>query len=369
MSGKQCAFLCLVSRWVTAYRLSLPEVPSAVLDASAPNVLAVRFSSIGDVLLTTPLLRAIRRRHPTARLTVLTKLAYAPLLSHNPYVNRVIGVPSDRRVVGMGAELRADRYTHLLDLHDSIRSRTLRALVPGRWRTYPKHRLARAVLIRTKRNWYRDARPVAERYFDAARDLDVVPDGAPPDLFLSSEAVREASDWLDRNGFARGERPLIALAPGAAHATKRWPLEHWHALVSRMVRNGFDLVLVGGSEDSPVAKALAANAGGRVVNAAGQFGLQGTGALLQRARVLVSGDTGVMHMATAVETPVVALFGPTVKPFGYFPYTSLAQVVELALPCRPCSSKGSARCPLGHHRCLGDMAPDVVLEAVRRSVG
>jgi heptosyltransferase-2 len=96
--------------------------------------------------------------------------------------------------------------------------------------------------------------------------------------------------------------------------------------------------------------------------------LQGTGALLQRSRVLVSGDTGVMHMATAVETPVVALFGPTVQPFGYFPYSPRAQVVELALPCRPCSSKGSSRCPLGHHRCLGDMKPEVVLEAVRRSM-
>lgn len=74
-------------------------------------------------------------------------------------------------------------------------------------------------------------------------------------------------------------------------------------------------------------------------------------------------------MATAVETPVVALFGPTVQSFGYFPYTSRAQVVELALPCRPCSSKGSSRCPLGHHRCLGDMGPDVVLEAVLRSLG
>ncbi len=351
---------------LTAYRL--PKYLHAVLEAPALNVLAVRFSSIGDVLLTTPLLRAIRRRHPTARLTVLTKLAYAPLLSHNPYVNRVIGIPSDRGVVGMGAELRAGRYTHMLDLHDSLRSRTLRLLVPGRWRTYPKHRLARAALIHTKRNWYRDARPVPERYFDAARDLDVAPDGAPPDLFLSPEAVREASDWLERSGLGR-ERPLIALAPGAAHATKRWPLEHWPALVSRMVGGGFDLVLVGGSDDSAVATALAANAGGRVVNGAGQFGLQGTGALLQRSRVLVSGDTGVMHMATAVETPVVALFGPTVQPFGYFPYSPRAQVVELALPCRPCSSKGSSRCPLGHHRCLGDMKPEVVLEAVRRSMG
>ncbi|HYF39142.1 MAG TPA: lipopolysaccharide heptosyltransferase II [Gemmatimonadales bacterium] len=338
-----------------------------MLDASAPNVLAVRFSSIGDVLLTTPLLRAIRRRHPTARITVLTKLVHAPLLSHNPYVNDVIGLPADRGVFGLAAELRRNRFTHLLDLHDSVRSRMLHLLVPGRWRRYPKHRLARAVLIHAKRNWYRDPRQVAERYFDAARDLDVTPDGGPPDLFLSAEAVRETADWMDRIGL-RGDRPLLALAPGAAHATKRWPLEHWHALARRLIADGFELIVVGGSEDIRIARAIVANAGDRAVNAAGQFGLQGTGAVLQRVRGLVSGDTGVMHLATAVGTPVVALFGPTVRPFGYFPYTPRAEVVELPLGCRPCSSKGSSRCPLGHHRCLGDMRPELVLEAVRRSV-
>jgi heptosyltransferase-2 len=338
-----------------------------VLDAPAPNVLAVRFSSIGDVLLTTPLLRALRRRHPAARITVLTKLVHAPLLSHNPHVTHVIGIPADRGTMSLVAELRSNRYTHMLDLHDSIRSRILRLLVPGRWTSYPKHRMARAMLIRTKKSWYRDSRSVAERYFDAARDLDVAPDGAPPDLFLSPEAVREAADWLAESRLAL-ERPLIALAPGAAHATKRWPLEHWHALVRRIVAEGFDIVLVGGTDDVPVGHALAANSGGRVVNGAGQFGLQGTGAVLQRARVVVSGDTGVMHMATAVERPVVALFGPTVQPFGFFPYTPRAEVLELALACRPCSSKGSARCPLGHHRCLGDLGPDLVFDAVRRSV-
>jgi lipopolysaccharide heptosyltransferase II len=350
---------------LTGHRL--PKYLPAVLDASTPNVLAVRLSSIGDVLLTTPLLRAIRRRHPAARITVLTKLVHAPLLSHNPHVNQVLAIGSNRGVAGIGAELRANRYTHKLDLHDSLRTRMLHLLVPGRWRTYPKHRIARALLIHTKKNRYRDSRPVAERYFDAARDLDVAPDGAPPDLFLSPEAVREAAEWLDRSGLA-AKRPLIALAPGAAHATKRWPLDRWHVLVGRILTEGCDVVLVGGNHDVALGEVLAAKAPGRVVNAAGQLGLQGTGAILQRARVLVSGDTGVMHMATAVETPVVALFGPTVRPFGYFPYSARSQVVELALSCRPCSSKGSSRCPLGHHRCLGDMDPDLVFQAVRRSL-
>jgi heptosyltransferase II len=334
---------------------------------SAPNVLAVRFSSIGDVLLTTPLLRAIRHRHPDSLLSVVTKAAYAPLLSHNPYLNRVIAWEPERGLTSLAAELRADHYTHLLDLHESARSRALRALVPGHWSGYPKHRIARTLLIHTKHNWYRDSRPVAERYFTAARGLDVRADGEPPDFFLGEEARTAVEVWLDSSRLGR-DRVMIAVAPGAAHQTKRWPASHWQTLIDRLVCQNYDVVVVGGSPDQAMAETLSSHRSARVASAAGRFGLQGTGALLQRSAALVSGDTGVMHMATAVKTPVVALFGPTVREFGFFPYTPAAQVVQLDLSCRPCSSKGSAQCPLGHHRCLVDVAPELVLSALGRSV-
>ena len=333
----------------------------------SPNVLVVRFSSIGDILLTTPLLRAIRHSHPDARVTVLTKREYVPLLSHNPHVHPVLGLPPGRSIFRLAAELRGDRYTHLLDLHDNLRSRALRLLVPGAWRSYPKHRWARALLIRAKRNHYRDRRPVAERYFTAARDLGVAPDGSPPEFFLGAEAAEQVSAWLASVGL-ESEPNILAIAPGAAHATKRWPLEHWRALVDKNVKDGFAVVVVGGPDDAALGMALADNRKGRVVSAAGSFGLQATGALLQRARALVSGDTGVMHMATGVGTPVLALFGPTVEAFGFFPYSRRAAVLELPLPCRPCSTQGGPRCPLGHHRCMLDIQPAAVFEALRRTL-
>ena len=331
--------------------------------SNPPNILAVRFSSIGDVLLTTPLLRAIRRRHPAARLTVLTKEQYLPLLSHNPHLTRVIGLSRQRKLTELAAELRSHRYSHLLDLHDNVRSRVLRLLVPGGWTTYPKHRLARTLLIHTKRNGYRDQRQVAERYFSAARGLDVSPDGEPPQLFWGPEVDRSVTEWLSRAAVPEDARP-IALAPGAAHATKRWPIEHWRTLIARLLTHGVRLVVVGGPEDVPLASHLAGLAPGQVLTAAGEFGLLETAALLRRASALVSGDTGVMHMATAVGTPVVALFGPTVQAFGFFPYTTRARVVELALDCRPCSSKGGPECPLGHHRCLHDLSPELVYQTL-----
>jgi heptosyltransferase-2 len=332
------------------------------------NILAVRFSSIGDILLTTPLLRAIRQRHPDARLTVVTKEAYVPLLSHNPHVDRVIALGAGRRLRGVAREIRAGGFTHRLDLHGSLRSRALRVLAPGRWTSYPKHRVARTWLIRTKRNRYRDSRPVPERYFSAARSLDVSPDGTPPEFFLGPDAEPMVAAWWTGSGLVP-DRSLIAVAPGAAHRTKRWPLEYWRALVSQIVAGGFSVAIVGGPDDTRLGASLASTSHGHVANAVGVFGLQGTGALLRRSATAVSGDTGVMHMATGVGTPVVALYGPTVEAFGFFPYTRYAAVLERRLSCRPCSSQGGPRCPLGHHRCMLEIRPDLVYESVRRSLG
>ncbi|HEX5004671.1 MAG TPA: lipopolysaccharide heptosyltransferase II [Gemmatimonadales bacterium] len=316
-----------------------------------PRILLVRFSSIGDILLTTPLIRALRARHPGARIDALTKVRFAPLLADNPRLDVVLTPVDGETVPALARRLRPNGYTHHLDLHGSLRSRQLRLLMPGRWRGYRKHRLARGVLVLTQRSHYPSGTPpVPERYFEAAEGLDVQPDGGPPEFALGAAARAEAEAFLREAGLdpAAG---IVALAPGAAHATKRWPLRHWIALALSLAERRRPVVVVGGPEDAAAAGEIAA-AVPRAVVAAGRFGLQGTGALVARASALVSGDTGVMHMATGVGTPVVALFGPTVEAFGFFPYRGRAQVVQRDLACRPCSRMGGAECPLGHHNCL-----------------
>jgi heptosyltransferase-2 len=335
---------------------------------SHTRILAVRFSSIGDILLTTPLLRALRTRHPDAEIVVLTKRAYAPLLANNPRVSRLLVLEPEGSVAEVAAGIRAGGFTHRLDLHGNLRTAALRVLAPGPWRGYRKRRVARALLIHTKRNVYSDRVPVAERYFEAAQGLDVRPDGGPPELFLDPAAEQTAERWLREKGLT-GAGPLVALAPGAAHATKRWPAPEWAALATRFVGAGLRCVVVGGPGDTALAAAVAEGGGSGVVDAAGAFDLQGTGAMLRRMRGLVSGDTGIMHMATAVGTPVVALFGPTVEAFGFFPYNGRSAVLERDLPCRPCSAMGGERCPLGHHRCLRDITVAEVAANIERITG
>ena len=333
---------------------------------SAPRILAVRFSSIGDIVLITPLLRALRTRHRDCYLAVVTKREYAPLLSDNPHLDQVIEYDGGTLLTSLAAELRAGRFSHHLDLHDNLRSRALRWLVPGRWTRYPRYRLARTLLIRTKRNVYPESTPpIPERFFAAARELDVQPDGKPAEIHIKPSESRRADSWLEKHGLAQA-RPLVVAAPMAAHATKRWPVEAWRPLVHRIIEAGGDVAVVGGPGDVAACQSVAQAGGDRAASSAGVMGLQGTGAILHRARVVVSGDTGVMHMSTALGTPVVALFGPTVEPFGFFPYRAESTVLQRELRCRPCSKMGGPACPLGHHRCLRDITPDEVSLALER---
>jgi len=329
-------------------------------------VLLVRFSSIGDIVLTTPLVRALARRHPEAKLVYVTKRAMAPLVADNPHLAEVVALEPDEPLRHLARRLAAlaPPPTHGLDLHGSVRSVALRLLVRCRWSGYRKRKPARTLLIATKLDVYRRRVPVPERYFEAAGRLDTRPDGGPPEFWIGRGATERVAQWLSERRLA--DAKLAALAPGAAHATKRWPVAHWSALVEQLGAAGFRPVVVGGPEDRGLAQQLVA--GGAAASAAGEFSLQETGALLARAAVAISGDTGVMHMATGVGTPVIALFGPTVEQFGFFPYRAPGAVLQRELECRPCSATGTSTCPLGHHRCLGDITPADVAAAVARVV-
>jgi heptosyltransferase-2 len=152
----------------------------------------------------------------------------------------------------------------------------------------------------------------------------------------------------------------VALIPGARWQNKRWPPQHWRALADRLTARGLRLVAVGGDDERSLL-------GGRDVIDGYGLPLGATAAVLRRARVAVANDTGLMHLATAVGRPVVALVGPTARAFGYFPYGVAGQVMERPLPCRPCTGHGSHHCPLGHHRCMIDITPDAVAQVVERA--
>ena len=318
------------------------------------SFLVVRFSSLGDVLLTTPLLRALRTSFPEADITVATKDLYAPLFTGNPSVNRVVELKTGEDILPYAARLREHRYDLCMDLHDSLRSKALRALVPGKWQGFSKGRIARGVMIATGLSLYGKTRSMAERYFEASRGLKVRPDGQPPEVFLS---VEEETGLHEEIGPSR----LVALAPGASRNTKRWPAERWQELAGMLDARQIRVAWCGTAAE----KNLAGEAPG--IRTFG-YPLRKSAALLKLASAVVANDSGPMHLATAVGTPVVAMFGPTVRQFGFAPYSKNAIVVERSVGCRPCSAYGSKKCPLGHHRCMKEIDPAEILGRIEETL-
>lgn len=311
-----------------------------------PRVVVVRFGSLGDVVLATALPQAVRRRHAGALVTFVTRLRYADVLLANPAVDRVVGMEPGESVSALARRLSGERFDVGLDLQRSLRSRRLRQLVPARWGLADTSRVARLGLVWLGRA-PREPLAVPRRYLSAARVLDVEPDGDRPELFLTDDDRARAA--------AIAPTGCVALAPGATWASKRWSPERWCDLARRLCASGRHVIALGTVEERALLDDPAITPA---------YGLPlRVAAVLERARVLVAHDSGMLHLAAAVGTPVVALFGPTVTAQGFVP-DARVRVVERALPCRPCSPFGSAECPLGHHRCMRGIEVEPVAAAV-----
>jgi lipopolysaccharide heptosyltransferase II len=330
------------------------------------HILVMRLSSIGDILLTTPVLRLLRQHYPTAQIDFLVQARYQDLLRSNPCVDRLILWQA-----GQGGQtlrtLRQARYDLVLDLHRTLRSRLLYCGIWARCKlAYNKHPLRRALLVRLGWNTLQAMTPVPELYAAPLRRLGV---SAPlPALEMplapgSHEAMRAHLAKVFPDGAVR---PLLAVAPGARWPTKRWPVERFAKVAQELAApHQAAVVVLGGAADRPLGQELCRWLSVPVLDSTGTLTLMQTAALLQRCRLLLSNDSGLMHMATALEVPVVAVFGPTVQEFGFYPFQACARVVSTAVACRPCSTKGSARCPRGHHQCMQGVSSAQVLSAAQ----
>jgi heptosyltransferase-2 len=196
------------------------------------------------------------------------------------------------------------------------------------------------------------------RYLKAVKSWGVEDDGRGCELFVHPDSESSLKDKLkdpDRS------KPIMLLAPGAGRATKRWLPERFSEVGTHFSEQGYQVILMGGEQDRPISKEVGAAIPNLFADLCGKLSLQESLALVQKARILITNDTGVMHMASALQTPVVALFGPTTRPLGFFPFRATSQVIEKELNCRPCSYHGTDRCPKDHFRCMRDIESEEVI--------
>lgn len=288
------------------------------------STLVIRLSSLGDVVLAGAVTGGL------APVSFLTRARYAPIAARLPGVERVLCWEDAPSLRG---------HDRVVDLHASPRSRlaALRALAPVR--RVARHDLRRRLRVALKAG---DPPPRVIRRYAEAAGVDLAP-----------------GPWIDLPGAGRGA--ALVLVPGAAHATKRWPLDHWIALGRRW---SGPLLILGGPDERALVHAVGDGLGPSA-SAVCERGFEATFQALSQARLVVGGDTGLLHLAAACGVPVIGLYGPTTSADGFWCWDAHGDVVELPLYCRPCSLHGGARCPIGDHRCLEGIAPERVFQAVQ----
>ncbi len=323
--------------------------------AEGGATLVIQTAFLGDVVLTTPLLQALAAKH--GPVDVVTTPGAAALLEADPAVRRVIRYDKHgeargcRGIVVLARRLRTEGYQRAYLPHRSWRTGAIAWLAGIPERVGFDDAPARML--------YTDRRPrVGAHESDRLMGLTAAT-GYPVALGLTSDDHAAAEAWLVARDVPAD---FVAVAPGSIWGTKRWG--RFAELASAIEHF---VVVVGGPEDRALGDAIAVSAPGRVANAAGVLPLRASAAVIARAGVLVTNDSAPLHLAQGVGTPTIALFGPTVTEFGFGPRGPHDQVIDAGpLPCRPCSLHGPQRCPLGHHRCMADIAVDEVAAATNR---
>lgn len=328
--------------------------------------LVTRFSSMGDVTLTTGVLRWLHEHHGQT-FTVLTKSPWAPIFDGHPAVRAVLPLPDSHtggmaffryaRELARGVYPEVPAGTGLLDLHDSLRSRLLRIVWKGPVRRMRRHGTARRLFLRSGGRMFGKTllrHNVPQRYALAMETTAPPRSELLPVIYLTDEEKARARARLDQAGIS-AEKPLVALHPYAAHTFKTWPQAAWQELIALLEKNGYAWCVIGAGQGFL----------GGSTDFTGQTDLRESCALLHTAKVLVTGDSGPMHLAGAVATPVVALFGPTAPQWGFYPEGPHDTVLEVPLHCRPCSLHGHAPCT-NNHECMTAITPHMVATAVSR---
>lgn len=327
---------------------------------------------MGDLVLSTPLFEAARTRLDAGRVGVVVRPETANLLRNNPHVDDIFVYDKHGAQKGALELLRLARRLRGAD-HDAalIPHRSLRSALLGFLAGIP----VRVGFDRSAGRMFLTDRVPYQPVHEVDRNLSLLAswegdtDGIRPALYPDG-ADRMRVDALMRQSDVAPSEPLCGISPGSVWATKRWLPDRYAALIRRLDREyGYRSVLFGSSGDRPLCAEIAAESGVDPLNAAGALTLLQSAALAARCSAVVSNDTGMGHVAAAMDTPVVALFGPTVSAFGFVPHGPGHRVVETPLDCRPCSSHGGNRCPIGTHDCMRGITVEQVIEDVSVQLG
>ncbi|NQW30127.1 MAG: glycosyltransferase family 9 protein [Ignavibacteria bacterium] len=356
------------------------------------SILVIRLSSLGDVILSTCLVRQLRRTYPGVVIDVAVNDKFAGVWDNNPHIRNVWPITFtnssadvDNVKLKMLESLNEQRYDLVVDLQNNIRSKMLRRGLGVALACLDKHRLEKLALVHLKMK-PDVVMPIVERYRKTVEHLPLAFDTDGPELWLKEEHDQGYYPESAASGKAPYQKQfngdngnsgvdggiLIGIAAGAKHFTKRWPVVKWAELCAEIIANGNTPVLLGGLDDVALNDEIVAGVGGvdgTVSRADGATTIQETIRAIDKCAVVVSNDSAVMHMATARRVPVVAIFGSSVVELGFAPFGSASTIIQHDVACRPCSHIGRASCPKKHFLCMNGIEVAEVIHGVQKLLG
>lgn len=322
-----------------------------------PKILIIRLSSIGDIVLTTPILRCIKNQMPNAKIHYLVKANNAIILSNNPYVDKTIYFSNSLSEIIK--ELKKEKYDYVFDLHNQVRSLIIRLRLNRPSKVFNPIRFRKWLLVKWKINKM-PKKHIVDRYFEVLVGLGIKNDNKGLDYFLSEE------DYISPDALPLSfQEGYIAVVVGSKHNTKQMPTDMLIELCE-----GIDkpIVLLGDKDDRKKAITIENTVGAKVFNACGAYNLNQTSSLIKNSYGVITPDTGLMHISAALNQNIISVWGNTVPEFGMYPYMpkeSKAEVHILEdkdLDCRPCHKHGHSKCPKKHFKCMRNLDVDKMIE-------
>ncbi len=327
------------------------------------KILVIRFSSIGDIVLTTPVVRVLKKQLKGAEVHFLIKKQFAPIIETNPYVDKVFTF--QQHLPQLIHELKQERYDYVVDLHKNFRSYRIRRALGVKTLSYRKLSVEKFLLTNFGINRM-PGRHITQRCLDAVVPLGVVDDGEGLDYFITEKDRVQAGQLPEAH-----QSGFVAIVIGASYYTKKLPVHQLQALCLEIQG---PIVLVGGKEDAAEGEQIASVDAQRVFNACGKFNLHASADLLRQSRVVISHDTGMQYIACALQKRVLAIWGGTSPKLDVEPYYGTQQKEVLHhnfvvpnLSCQPCSNFGTKTCPKGHFKCMEQQDVKKIAEGVGSS--
>jgi heptosyltransferase-2 len=322
--------------------------------------LIIRFSSIGDIVLTTPVVRCLRKKYPEAAIHYLTKKKFATIVQSNPYIDKVLLLADD--IKDTVEEIRNEKYQYIIDLHHNLRTlqikQSLKKIVLY---SFNKLNIEKWIYTNFKINTMPQVH-IVDRYMATVEKLGVVNDGLGLDYFIPERDKMEEKDipFSHVHGY-------VAIAICAAHHTKKLPIERLMELVAKIE---YPIILLGGKEDFGNGDKIAEVDPVKIYNACGKFSLNESADIIRNSKLVISHDTGLMHIAAAFKKDILSVWGNTVPSFGMTPYKTSYEVFQVnKLWCRPCSKTGFDECPLGHFKCMEHQDINAIVSKVNIRLG